>query len=167
MKLIRTLGLAAVTLCMAATASAQQFVNVLTGGTSGVYYPLGVALSQIYGNALPDAKVAVQSTKASAEPRILMPIIPCPPTWQPLGSMTHAPYPRRGEPEAAVLHARDGEVIQCRANAFARMVRVDCVEPDLAYLRLVVELDRHETDDSTSHLCGIDLPAGLGREQGD
>ena len=27
-------------------AQAQQFINVLTGGTSGVYYPLGVALSE-------------------------------------------------------------------------------------------------------------------------
>lgn len=44
-----------------------KFVNVLTGGQSGVYYPMGVALSQIYGKALPDAKVTVQSTKASAE----------------------------------------------------------------------------------------------------
>lgn len=45
----------------------QKFVNVLTGGQSGVYYPMGVALSQIWGKALPDAKVTVQSTKASAE----------------------------------------------------------------------------------------------------
>ncbi len=45
----------------------QKFVNVLTGGTSGVYYPLGVSLSQIYGKALPDAKSTVQATKASAE----------------------------------------------------------------------------------------------------
>jgi hypothetical protein len=45
----------------------QKFVNVLTGGQSGVYYPMGVALSQIFGKALPDAKVTVQSTKASAE----------------------------------------------------------------------------------------------------
>ena len=45
----------------------QKFVNVLTGGQSGVYYPMGVALSQIYGKVLPDAKVTVQSTKASAE----------------------------------------------------------------------------------------------------
>ncbi len=45
----------------------QKFINVLTGGQSGVYYPLGVALSQIYGKVLPDAKVTVQSTKASAE----------------------------------------------------------------------------------------------------
>ncbi len=46
---------------------AAEFINVLTGGTSGVYYPMGVALSQIYGKALPDAKVSVQATKASAE----------------------------------------------------------------------------------------------------
>ena len=45
----------------------QQYINVLTGGTSGVYYPLGVALSQIYGKAIPNAKASVQATKASAE----------------------------------------------------------------------------------------------------
>jgi len=45
----------------------QQFINVLTGGTSGVYYPMGVALSQIYAKAMPDAKTSVQATKASAE----------------------------------------------------------------------------------------------------
>ncbi|MBP6419453.1 MAG: TAXI family TRAP transporter solute-binding subunit [Giesbergeria sp.] len=45
----------------------QKFINVLTGGQSGVYYPMGVALSQIYGKALPAAKVTVQATKASAE----------------------------------------------------------------------------------------------------
>jgi TRAP transporter TAXI family solute receptor len=46
---------------------AAEFINVLTGGTSGVYYPLGVALTQIYGKVLPDAKTSVQATKASAE----------------------------------------------------------------------------------------------------
>ena len=45
----------------------QQFINVLTGGTSGVYYPLGVALTQIYGKAVPNAKATVQATKASVE----------------------------------------------------------------------------------------------------
>lgn len=57
------------TLIAAATgsAAAATFVNVLTGGTSGVYYPLGVTMSQIYGETIPDAKVQVQSTKASAE----------------------------------------------------------------------------------------------------
>jgi len=45
----------------------QKFINILTGGQSGVYYPMGVALSQIYGKAMPSAKVTVQATKASAE----------------------------------------------------------------------------------------------------
>jgi TRAP transporter TAXI family solute receptor len=52
----------------AAGAFAQQkFVNILTGGQSGVYYPLGVALSQVYAKAMPDAKSSVQATKASVE----------------------------------------------------------------------------------------------------
>ena len=48
-------------------AFAAQFVNILTGGQSGVYYPLGVALAQIYGKYIPDAKATAQVTKASAE----------------------------------------------------------------------------------------------------
>ena len=48
-------------------ARAEQFVNVLTGGTSGVYYPLGVALSKIYGDKIADVRPQVQSTKASVE----------------------------------------------------------------------------------------------------
>jgi len=51
----------------APAALAAEFINVLTGGTSGVYYPLGVSLTQIYGKVLPDAKTSVQATKASAE----------------------------------------------------------------------------------------------------
>ncbi|WP_217125352.1 TAXI family TRAP transporter solute-binding subunit [Hydrogenophilus thiooxidans] len=50
-----------------AQAQGQTFVTILTGGTSGVYYPLGVALSQVVGQVLPNAKVNVQATKASAE----------------------------------------------------------------------------------------------------
>ncbi len=50
-----------------APASAQEFINVLTGGTSGVYYPLGVALSEIYAEGIEGARVQVQSTKASVE----------------------------------------------------------------------------------------------------
>ena len=45
----------------------QKFINILTGGQSGVYYPLGVALGQIYSKAIPDAKTSVQATKASVE----------------------------------------------------------------------------------------------------
>ncbi|HEX9052706.1 MAG TPA: TAXI family TRAP transporter solute-binding subunit [Anaeromyxobacter sp.] len=51
----------------AARAADATFLNVLTGGTSGVYYPLGVALSQIYGREIPDVRTSVQATKASAE----------------------------------------------------------------------------------------------------
>ncbi len=47
--------------------NAAEFINVLTGGTSGIYYPLGVSLSQIYAKAVPDSKTAVQATKASIE----------------------------------------------------------------------------------------------------
>ncbi|MCR8725706.1 TAXI family TRAP transporter solute-binding subunit [Frigidibacter sp. ROC022] len=49
------------------TASAQDFINVLTGGTSGVYYPLGVGLAKIYADNIPDIQTQVQSTKASVE----------------------------------------------------------------------------------------------------
>lgn len=52
---------------MPVTAAAQDFINILTGGTSGVYYPVGGALSKIYSDGIPDAKVQVQSTKASVE----------------------------------------------------------------------------------------------------
>ena len=48
-------------------AGATDFINILTGGTSGVYYPLGVALSKIYSENMKNVKVQVQSTKASVE----------------------------------------------------------------------------------------------------
>ncbi len=57
---------AAVLLCSPAFA-AEQFINVLTGGTSGVYYPLGVALANNIGKAMPAVKTSVQATKASVE----------------------------------------------------------------------------------------------------
>jgi uncharacterized protein len=46
---------------------AQAFINVLTGGTSGVYYPLGVAIGKIYSDRIPNVKTQVQATKASVE----------------------------------------------------------------------------------------------------
>jgi hypothetical protein len=57
-----TLGMIA-----APAAMAQDFLNILTGGTSGVYYPLGVALSKIYGEKIPNVRPSVQATKASVE----------------------------------------------------------------------------------------------------
>jgi TRAP transporter TAXI family solute receptor len=51
----------------AGSAMAEQFVTVLTGGTSGVYYPMGVAISKAYADNIPDVRTSVQSTKASVE----------------------------------------------------------------------------------------------------
>lgn len=56
----------------APAARAQQFINVLTGGTSGVYYPLGVAIGKIYSDKIPNVKTQVQATKASVENLILL-----------------------------------------------------------------------------------------------
>ena len=63
-----TVGAVALALGLGSTsAKAQEFINVLTGGTSGVYYPLGVALSEIYGSGIEGARAQVQATKASVE----------------------------------------------------------------------------------------------------
>lgn len=64
---IRSLLAASILAVTASASHAAEFINVLTGGTSGVYYPLGVSLTQIYGKVMPDAKTSVQATKASAE----------------------------------------------------------------------------------------------------
>ena len=53
-------------------AKAQDFINVLTGGTSGVYYPMGVALSKIYGDKISGTRPSVQATKASVENLVLL-----------------------------------------------------------------------------------------------
>lgn len=66
----RPLGLVVAALAMAALslpAKADEFVSVLTGGTGGVYYPLGVALSKIYGDKVKGIRTSVQATKASVE----------------------------------------------------------------------------------------------------
>jgi len=63
---------AAAFLLAAPEVQAQQSINVLTGGTSGIYYPLGVAVGKIYGNKIADVKVQVQATKASVENLILL-----------------------------------------------------------------------------------------------
>jgi TRAP transporter TAXI family solute receptor len=61
-------GLLAAAMALApVAANAEEFINILTGGTGGVYYPLGVAISKIYAEKIPGAKPSVQSTKASVE----------------------------------------------------------------------------------------------------
>ena len=64
---LQTLALVASLVLAAPVLAADQFINVLTGGTSGVYYPLGVALGNVVGKALPGTKTSVQATKASVE----------------------------------------------------------------------------------------------------
>ncbi len=43
----------------ASSAMAQGFINVLTGGTSGVYYPLGVAIGKIFSDTVGFALAAI------------------------------------------------------------------------------------------------------------
>jgi TRAP transporter TAXI family solute receptor len=50
------------------TANAQQqFINILTGGTSGIYYPMGVVLAKVYADNIKGVRTQVQATKASVE----------------------------------------------------------------------------------------------------
>jgi len=63
---------AAAAILSAPAAPAQGFINVLTGGTSGVYYPLGVAIGKIFSDGIPHVKTQVQATKASVENLILL-----------------------------------------------------------------------------------------------
>src|SRR5690554_276136 len=71
MRITKWVATAAITAAAAfagpALAQKPQFINILTGGQSGVYYPLGVALSQIYSKEIPNARATAQVTKASAE----------------------------------------------------------------------------------------------------
>jgi len=70
-KLIAT-AVATLAVLSAPSAQAQSFINVLTGGTSGVYYPLGVAIGKIYSDKIPNVKTQVQATKASVENLVLL-----------------------------------------------------------------------------------------------
>jgi TRAP transporter TAXI family solute receptor len=65
----RLVGAAAALILAGASlpAQAQDFINILTGGTSGVYYPLGVALSKVFTDKMPGSRPSVQATKASVE----------------------------------------------------------------------------------------------------
>jgi len=70
MRLTQRLGLLAAAAAFTASTAAlaaPTFINILTGGTSGVYYPIGVGLSQLYSNGIEGSKTSVQATKASVE----------------------------------------------------------------------------------------------------
>lgn len=45
----------------------NPFINILTSGTGGVYYPLGGGLSNIFAAKIPGARPSVQATKGSVE----------------------------------------------------------------------------------------------------
>src|SRR5690606_36695213 len=45
----------------------QEFINVRTGRTSGSYYPLGVALFEVYSTNIQCARIHVQATNDSVE----------------------------------------------------------------------------------------------------
>src|SRR5712692_3802576 len=58
---------AAMAVAMTAPAGAQTNIVILTGSTSGVYYPLGNAISTIFLKAIPDVRSTVQVTQGSIE----------------------------------------------------------------------------------------------------
>ncbi len=64
---IAALGALAIMTASSIGARADEFITVLTGGTSGVYYPMGVAIAKIYGEKIAGARPTVQATKASVE----------------------------------------------------------------------------------------------------
>ena len=66
-RLLIAVGAAAALCAGCGSSEPPVFVTVLTGNTSGVYYPLGVGLSQLFRTAIPEANVSVQATAASAE----------------------------------------------------------------------------------------------------
>ena len=49
----------------AAEKAEKKFINIATGGTAGVYYPLGGAIAEILNKNLPGANATAQSTGAS------------------------------------------------------------------------------------------------------
>ena len=49
------------------TGAAETLITILTGSTSGIYYPLGTALSSIDAKVIPGANVTVQATAGSVQ----------------------------------------------------------------------------------------------------
>ena len=70
MRLAKRLGLlvaAAILVNSPNTHANPTSINILTGGTSGVYYPLGMSLSDLYGENIEGSTTSVRATKASVE----------------------------------------------------------------------------------------------------
>ncbi|MHA6494672.1 TAXI family TRAP transporter solute-binding subunit [Pseudomonas borbori] len=62
----RLIAAAALAASCSATAETTS-ISILTGGVSGVYYPIGNALAQVYDEALEGPPSSVRATKASVE----------------------------------------------------------------------------------------------------
>jgi uncharacterized protein len=65
--MIRFAALAALALAAALPARAQQRLSIATGGTGGVYYPLGGALANVLGKAVPGVEATAEVTSASVD----------------------------------------------------------------------------------------------------
>ena len=66
--ILATLALViAIAAALTSPVAAQSSVVILTGSTSGVYYPLGNAISAIFLKTIPGARSNVQVTQGSVE----------------------------------------------------------------------------------------------------
>lgn len=72
LSLLITVIAAIVAIAQPARPNQNQFINILTAGTGGEFYPLGGALSDIFAAKIPGTKPSVQATKGSVENLILL-----------------------------------------------------------------------------------------------
>jgi TRAP transporter TAXI family solute receptor len=61
-----------ITFAFAQSPKTGQFINILTAGTGGVYYPLGSVLSNKFADKIPGTRPSVQATKGSVENLIIL-----------------------------------------------------------------------------------------------
>jgi TRAP transporter TAXI family solute receptor len=65
--MLRFAALAAIGLAVAGPSHAQQRLSIATGGTGGVYYPLGGGLANVLSKALPGTEATAEVTSASVD----------------------------------------------------------------------------------------------------
>jgi hypothetical protein len=65
--MLRLTALAALALAAAGPAHAQNRISIVTGGTGGVYYPLGGGLANVLSKALPGVEATAEVTSASVD----------------------------------------------------------------------------------------------------
>ena len=122
---------------------ARSFINILTGGTSGVYYPLGVALSQIYGENIADVQTQVQATKASVENCNLL-------------------DKRRGELAFvlgdSLMHAAEGNVEAGFAQPLTSLRVLAAIYPNYAHLVMASDAGVNSFADIKAHSLSVGAP---------